>query len=50
MATFTSYCVRCREMRSFEAEPIALSNGGRAAQGVCKVCGTALTVVLEDQG
>jgi hypothetical protein len=46
MTAFESYCVRCREMRPFDAEPIELVGGGRAAQGVCSVCGTKLALVL----
>jgi len=41
-----SYCVRCREMRSFDGEVVDLANGRRVALGTCSTCGTPLTTVL----
>lgn len=46
MATYTAYCVKCREKREFEGEEITMPNGRRAAQGVCPVCGTKVFRIL----
>jgi Domain of unknown function (DUF5679) len=46
MATYTAYCVKCREKREFEGEEITMPNGRRAAQGICPVCGTKVFRIL----
>jgi len=46
MATYTAYCVKCREKRDFEGEEVTLKNGRRAAQGICPVCGTKVMRIL----
>lgn len=46
MATYTGYCVKCREKRDFEGDRVDLANGRFAAQGACPVCGTAMVRML----
>ena len=46
MATYSGYCVKCREKRDFEGELVDLANGRFAAQGACPTCGTKMTRML----
>jgi hypothetical protein len=46
MATYEGYCVKCREKREFDGKEVETSNGRRAAQGPCPVCGTKMNRIL----
>ena len=46
MTQFNGYCVKCREKRDFMGEEVEMSNGRRAAQGACPVCGTKINRML----
>ncbi len=34
------YCVKCRDSRDVDAEPVTMKNGKSAWTGKCPVCGT----------
>ncbi len=46
MASYSGYCVKCREKREFEGVEVDLGNGRKAAQGACPTCGTKMTRML----
>jgi len=45
MANYEGYCVKCREKREFDGKRSS-SDGRRAAQAACPVCGTKMNRIL----
>jgi len=46
MSRYEGYCVKCKEKRQFDGQPVELKNGSKAAQGPCPVCGTKINRML----
>lgn len=45
-ATYTGYCVKCKEKRDFEGHIEVSKTGMNMAKGKCPVCGTTVNRIL----